>query len=238
MLGYRMTKSANQTISVQIRDARPDDQVAIRELTLAAYQEYAAQFPAHWENYRQNILATLALAGSAEQIVAEQNGTILGSTLLFPSGIIGFEPDGAPVTSPCPELRLLAVAPSSRGQGIGAALMEECVRRARASGAAVLTLHTTDMMQTALRLYERMGFVRASELDFQPASDLTVKGYRLTLEGLSRKVTVIDRLPQAHSFRRKACFSCLRQPRFPCAGVYAVVEAPGTMRTGDRVARA
>jgi len=24
--------------------------------------------------------------------------------------------------------------------------------------------------------------------------------------------------------------------QFPCAGVYAVVEAPGTMRTGDRVA--
>ena len=105
---------------------------------------------------------------------------------LFPAGIIGFEPDGAPVTSPCPEVRLLAVAPSSRGQGIGAALMEECVRRARASGASVLALHTTDMMQSALRLYERMGFVRSPELDLHPAPDLTVKGYRLNLEGLSQ----------------------------------------------------
>jgi GNAT superfamily N-acetyltransferase len=189
-----MIQSANQTVSVQIRDASPEDQVAIQELTLAAYQEYAARFPAHWENYRQNILATLALAASAEQIVAEQNGAILGSALLFPAGIIGFDSNGTPVTSQWPEVRLLAVAPSSRGQGIGAALMEECVRRARASGAAVLTLHTTDMMQSALRLYERMGFVRASELDFHPAPDLTVKGYRLTLKGSSQYVAVIDRL--------------------------------------------
>ena len=86
--------------------------------------------------------------------------------------------------SPWPEIRLLAVTPSSRGQGIGAALMEECVRRARAFGAAVLALHTIDMMQTALRLYQQMGFVRAPELDFHPAPDLKIKGYRLNLEGL------------------------------------------------------
>ena len=152
-----MTQITNQPNRLRIRDAGPEDQVTIRELTLAAYQEYAEQIPAHWENYRQNILATLALAVSAEQIVAEQNGTIVGSTLLFPAGVVGFQPDGTPVTSPCPEVRLLAVAPSSRGQGIGAELLEESVRRARASGAALLTLHTTEMMQSAQRLYERMG---------------------------------------------------------------------------------
>jgi GNAT superfamily N-acetyltransferase len=180
-----MTQITNQPDRLQIRDVSREDQVTIRELTLAAYQEYAEQFPAHWENYRQNILATLDLAASTEQIVAEQNGTILGSALLFPAGVIGFKPDGTPVTSPCPEVRLLAVAPSSRGQGIGAELMEESVRRARASGAAVLTLHTTDMMQSALRLYERMGFVRSAELDFYPAPDLTVEGYLLNLESHS-----------------------------------------------------
>jgi predicted N-acetyltransferase YhbS len=71
--------------------------------------------------------------------------------------------------------------PSGRGRGVGAALMQECVRRARKSGARVLSLHTTDMTQTAMRLYERMGFVRAPELDFQPAPATTVKGYRLDL---------------------------------------------------------
>ncbi len=46
---------------------------------------------------------------------------------------------------------------------------------------ASLTLHTTEIMQTAMRLYERMGFVRAPELDFQPAPDVIIKGYRLDL---------------------------------------------------------
>jgi hypothetical protein len=45
---------------LRIRDARLSDQDTIREVTLAAYQEYATQMPAHWEGYRQNTLTTLA----------------------------------------------------------------------------------------------------------------------------------------------------------------------------------
>jgi hypothetical protein len=37
------------------------------------------------------------------------------------------------------------------------------------------------MMRAAMRLYERLGFVAAPELDFHPAPGLTVKGYRLSL---------------------------------------------------------
>jgi len=59
--------------------------------------------------------------------------------------------------------------------------MQECARRARAAGATALTLHTTAMMAAALRLYERLGFVPAPELDLQVAPSLTVHGYRLEL---------------------------------------------------------
>jgi hypothetical protein len=45
----------------------------------------------------------------------------------------------------------------------------------------VLTLHTTDIMRAAMRLYERMGFQRSPELDFQPVPEVIVKGYRLDL---------------------------------------------------------
>jgi len=90
-------------------------------------------------------------------------------------------PGGGSLTLASPEVRLLAVAPEARGKGVGVALMRECVARARASGAARLTLHTTEMMQAAVRLYERMGFVRAPEIDFRPAPGIVVKGYRLEL---------------------------------------------------------
>jgi hypothetical protein len=70
---------------VQIRDARSGDRDAIRGVTLSAYEEYAALMPGHWEGYRQSILATLADVGGAEQIVAELDGTIVGTVLLFPA---------------------------------------------------------------------------------------------------------------------------------------------------------
>ena len=163
---------------LHIRDARADDHDAIQDVTLSAYQEYAASMQAHWENYRQGILATLANAKPAEQIVAEQNDTIVGTVLLVPAGTVLTPPNGASVTLTWPEIRLLAVAPATRGHGIGAALVRECMRRARQSGAAALTLHTTEMMQVAMSMYERMGFVRAPELDFHPAPGITIKGYR------------------------------------------------------------
>jgi len=157
---------------------RADDHAGIRDVTLSAYQEYAVLMQTHWEDYRQSILATLANVQPAEQIVAEQDDTLVGTVLLFPAGTVLTTPDGASVTLTWPEIRLLAVRPAARGHGIGAALVRECLQRARQSGAAALTLHTTDMMQVAMSMYERMGFVRAPELDFHPTPGIAIKGYR------------------------------------------------------------
>ena len=131
-------------------------------MTLAAYQEYASQVPI-WGPYRQNILATLANPRPATQLVAERHGTLVGTVLLYPASPAGA---AAPGQGRWPEVRLLAVAPSARGQGVAHALMQECVRRAREAKADALTLHTMSAMQAALRLYTRMGFHPAPELDF------------------------------------------------------------------------
>lgn len=170
-------------MDLHIRDARDTDHDAVRDVTLSAYQEYAGPMAAHWESYRQSILATLGDVRPAEQIVAELDGAIAGTVLLYPAGTVFTAPDGRQVTLAWPELRLLAVALPARGKGIGAALVRECMRRARQSGAAVLTLHTTDVMRVAMAMYERMGFIRAPELDFHPAPNVTVKGYRFNLAG-------------------------------------------------------
>jgi ribosomal protein S18 acetylase RimI-like enzyme len=166
---------------LHIRDAGPGDRDAILALTLGAYAEYAPLMPANWEAYRRNIVATLADVKPAEQIVAEEDGNVLGAVLLYPAGTAFSSRDGVQISLRWPEVRLLAVRPDARGRGVGTALMHECVRRARQAGAEALTLHTTDIMQVAIRLYEGMGFVRASELDFHPAPEVTVKGYRLDL---------------------------------------------------------
>ncbi len=173
-------RRAGGKTEIKIRVARNEDRDSARKVTLAAFQEYAAIMPApRWERYRDNIVATLADVAPAQQIVAEKKGTIVGSALLYPPGTAFSTPDEGDLA--CPEVRLLAVAPEARGQGIGTLLMEECIRRARSLGASCLNLHTTDMMKVAKRMYERMGFIRAPELDFHPDPGVIVKAYRLGL---------------------------------------------------------
>ena len=166
------------TPSFHIRDARPEYRDAIRAMTLAAYAQYAPLMP-HWKMYREHLLATLEEDGASERIVAERDGTLLGSVLLYPASANVYDEPSA--NSKMPEIRLLAVAPEARGQGVGSALLQECIRRARRSGANNLGLHTEDIMEPAVRMYTRRGFERAPQFDFSPSDGVLVKAYRLEL---------------------------------------------------------
>jgi GNAT superfamily N-acetyltransferase len=166
-----------------LRDARDGEGPMLLALTLAAYEQYAATMPADaWPRYREGIMHTLSDIGSAAQIVAQREGAMVGTALLYPAGTRLTGPDGSEITFTWPEVRLLAVAPAARGRGVGKAIVRECVRRAGVARADAITLHTTDFMRPAMAMYERMGFARAPELDFRPSADVLVKGYRLALD--------------------------------------------------------
>ena len=169
---------------IRIRDARDDENAAIRERTLAADAEFATiMAPSAWAALEQSLLTALAGDAAAEHIVAEQDNTLVGSVMLCPPapGAYG----GALARIDWPEVRLLAVAPAARGQGVGTALMHECMRRARQAGATALGLHTSDSLRAAVQMYERMGFVRVPEYDFQPSGAELVKAYRRSLTDAS-----------------------------------------------------
>jgi ribosomal protein S18 acetylase RimI-like enzyme len=78
---------------------------------------------------------------------------------------------------------MLAVDHEARGRGVAEALIKECIHRTKVNGAKSIGLHTADFMKTAMRLYERMGFERLPQFDFEPAGDgIIVKAYRLSID--------------------------------------------------------
>lgn len=83
------------------------------------------------------------------------------------------------------DLRLLAVSGRARGRGVAEALVRHCLELARARGSRRLVLHTASMMHGARRLYERMGFERISEREFEFASERSGETLRLMVYGFT-----------------------------------------------------
>lgn len=167
---------------MNIRDAAADEFPFIREQRVHSYEEHAHSIPQeHWQALKQAISSEADLQENVERIVAEIDGSIVGSVALFPAKTDAYE--GLVDELDYPEIRMLAVTPNARGKGVAAALISECMKRAKAQGFPAIGLHTADFMVSAMKLYERMGFERLPQYDFEPADDgIIVKAFRLILK--------------------------------------------------------
>jgi GNAT superfamily N-acetyltransferase len=78
--------------------------------------------------------------------IAEVNGQNAGSVFLVKK------------TAEVAKLRLLLLEPAARGQGLGARLVDECLRFARQAGYRQVTLWTQSVLLAARHIYAQFGF--------------------------------------------------------------------------------
>ncbi|MGJ5753452.1 GNAT family N-acetyltransferase [Streptomyces puniciscabiei] len=168
-------------MDIVIRQAIPDEYDALGEITAQAYLQDGLLDFGESDGYLGELRDVAKRAAAAEVLAAVRDDTLLGGVTFVPS-----PGPMADIARPSEaEIRMLAVSRAARGQGAGEALVRACIDRARAvEGCRAVVLSTQHTMHAAHRIYERLGFVRTPERDWNPLPeqlDITLLTYELTL---------------------------------------------------------
>ncbi|RUT79120.1 GNAT family N-acetyltransferase [Ancylomarina longa] len=169
--------------TITIRNAKPEEFEEIGKLMVHVYSQLDG-FPKETEqpDYYKMLanIGELTKKPEAELLIAlSPKEKIVGGVVYF-SDMQHYGSGGtATKEKNASGFRLLAVDPSARGLGIGKQLTLECIRKAKLKKNAQVVIHTTKAMQTAWKMYEKIGFKRSEDLDFMQG-ELPVFGFRMT----------------------------------------------------------
>lgn len=167
-----------------VRSAVPSEFEEIGKLMVRAYSQLEG-FPKEAEqpNYYRMLtnIGELTNNPGTELLVATSAGGKIAGGVVF-IGDMQFYGSGGTATTEknASGFRLLAVDPEIRKQGIGKLLTNECIRKAKEKKVRQIIIHTTMAMQTAWKMYEKLGFQRSEDLDFMQG-ELPVFGFRMLL---------------------------------------------------------
>ncbi|PBC61181.1 GNAT family N-acetyltransferase [Streptomyces sp. Tue6028] len=174
-------------MDIVIRVARPEEYPGLGEITAQAYLRDGLLDFGESDAYLGELRDVAKRAAAADVLVAVERESAPGARRLL--GGVTFVPRGgamADIARPGEaEIRMLAVAREARGRGAGEALVRDCVDRARATeGCVRIVLSTQHSMHAAHRIYERLGFTRTPDRDWNPIpelDDVRLLTYELTL---------------------------------------------------------
>lgn len=145
-----------------VRPATSSDYAVAGDICVAAYDAAAQLEPG--SPYSLTLRDIQARAADGIVLVAERNGSVVGTVTICPSGSAFREIGRADEV----EFRFLAVAPQAWRSGVGDALVAACEAHARGIGATALAICVRDTNTAAASMYERMGFTRMPERDWSP----------------------------------------------------------------------
>lgn len=161
---------------MKICRATADDLATVGDLTVAAYEPFLLGPD---DGYVEHLRDAAARHAQAELWVAtDDEGALLGTVTITPENSpwreIGRAGEG--------EFRMLAVAPAAQGRGVGEALVRHVIAEARVAGRHAVVMSSLDEMASAHRVYERLGFVRLPERDWDPVPGVHLIAFRLDLQ--------------------------------------------------------
>jgi len=151
-------------MTIEIREARTDEHARAGAVTADAYREFARGGDPDWQGYLVRLADVADRASRTTILVAVEDDRILGTATLELDGRT--EPEDDPLRPDEAHIRMLGVVPDARGRGIGRSMMEACEERALASGRTLMTLNTTQLMGSAQRMYEAVGYSRGEDRVF------------------------------------------------------------------------
>ena len=179
--GYSAAMTARQTTFL-IRPVRPEEYEALGELIVAAYHSLP-DVRNHQESYDRRLRDVTTRTEVSSVLVAVGPGVELLGGVTYVRG--SDDPYSEALREGEAGMRMLAVHPARQRHGIGRALTQACLERAHAAGRKRLVLHTGSWMPGAIRLYERMGFVRRPDIDFTPAPGIDLIAYSFELRAVT-----------------------------------------------------
>jgi len=174
------------TAPLTIRDLRPSEFEALGQLMVGVYSQLEgfptpAEQPRYYEQLA-NIGRFTEKPGTRVLVAVTPEDELVGGVVYF-ADMTHYGSGGiAASIRNASGIRLLGVDPRFRGSGAGRALTSACIELARDAGHSQVILHSTQAMQIAWGLYERMGFARSEDLDFVQEG-FPVFGFRLPLRG-------------------------------------------------------
>jgi GNAT superfamily N-acetyltransferase len=162
----------------EIRAALPEEFDAVGAVTVEAYAADGYIGDNVEDGYADQLRNAARRAEQAELVVAvDYSGEVLGSVTVVRPGteLAEISRDGEL------EFRMLSVTPNARGRGVGAALTAAVLERAGGIAAQRVVMSSLELMKTAHRMYERLGFTRLPERDWEPAPGIQLVAYSFEL---------------------------------------------------------
>jgi putative acetyltransferase len=137
--------------TISLRPIALGDAAALARVIRDTLAEYGAAKPgtAYYDAATDHLPDLFAATPRSAYFVAERGGEVLGGGGIFPT-------ENLPADTV--ELVKLYLLPAARGLGVGKALIQQCLKAARAAGYARVYLETTEELTQAIPLYERLGF--------------------------------------------------------------------------------